>query len=182
MDVGLPASCVLSDACKSGLTEQFGSPQLGRDAAGCCAASLQELDTMLPLLWLLLLVPATSADVATLLAAPPHPNPLPCLPGRVNRFNSFEGWVGSESVGADILVSGRIDMNRAMEGDIVAGGWVQLALPVPLPPVSYHRVWAALYRAWSAGWLAWWLAWAACCGAVFQSADPAGGCKGRPGV
>ncbi|KAI3428619.1 hypothetical protein D9Q98_007442 [Chlorella vulgaris] len=39
---------------------------------------------------------------------------------RVNRFNSFEGWVGSESVGADILVSGRIDMNRAMEGDIVA--------------------------------------------------------------
>ncbi|EFN55177.1 hypothetical protein CHLNCDRAFT_35599 [Chlorella variabilis] len=39
---------------------------------------------------------------------------------RVNRFNSFEGWVGSESVGQDILISGRIDMNRAMEGDVVA--------------------------------------------------------------
>ncbi|KAL4433106.1 hypothetical protein ABPG77_006533 [Micractinium sp. CCAP 211/92] len=39
---------------------------------------------------------------------------------RVNRFNSFEGWVGSESVGQDILISGRVDMNRAMEGDVVA--------------------------------------------------------------
>lgn len=39
---------------------------------------------------------------------------------RVNRFNPFEGWVGSESVGEDILIRGRIDMNRAMEGDVVA--------------------------------------------------------------
>lgn len=39
---------------------------------------------------------------------------------RVNRFNPYEGWVGSESVGADILVSGRAAMNRALDGDIVA--------------------------------------------------------------
>jgi exosome complex exonuclease DIS3/RRP44 len=38
---------------------------------------------------------------------------------RVNRFNPFEGWVGSESVGQDILISGRQDMNRAVDGDIV---------------------------------------------------------------
>lgn len=39
---------------------------------------------------------------------------------RVNRFNPFEGWVGSESVGEDILIRGRVAMNRAMEGDVVA--------------------------------------------------------------
>ena len=39
---------------------------------------------------------------------------------RVNRFNPFEGWVGSESVGQDILIQGRLSMNRAMDGDIVA--------------------------------------------------------------
>ena len=39
---------------------------------------------------------------------------------RVNRFNPYEGWVGCESVGADILVSGRAAMNRALDGDIVA--------------------------------------------------------------
>eukprot|EP00879_Flechtneria_rotunda_P021039 GHRR01022163.1.p1 GENE.GHRR01022163.1~~GHRR01022163.1.p1 ORF type:complete len:742 (+),score=218.81 GHRR01022163.1:116-2341(+) len=38
---------------------------------------------------------------------------------RVNRFNPFEGWVSSEAVGRDILISGRIDMNRAIDGDIV---------------------------------------------------------------
>ena len=38
----------------------------------------------------------------------------------MNRFNPYEGWVGSESVGADILVSGRAAMNRALDGDIVA--------------------------------------------------------------
>jgi len=38
---------------------------------------------------------------------------------RVNRFNPFEGWVGSESVGEDIFIKGRIDMNRAMDGDVV---------------------------------------------------------------
>lgn len=31
---------------------------------------------------------------------------------RVSRFNPFEGWVASESVGQDILISGRVDMNR----------------------------------------------------------------------
>jgi exosome complex exonuclease DIS3/RRP44 len=35
---------------------------------------------------------------------------------RVSRFSPFEGWVSSEAVGADILISGRIDMNRAMDG------------------------------------------------------------------
>ena len=35
---------------------------------------------------------------------------------RVSRFNPFEGCVGSDSVGQDILVSGRIDMNRALDG------------------------------------------------------------------
>lgn len=39
---------------------------------------------------------------------------------RVSRFNPFEGWVGSESIGSDILISGRVDMNRALDGDIVA--------------------------------------------------------------
>ena len=39
---------------------------------------------------------------------------------RVSRFNPFEGWVASQSVGGEILVSGRIDMNRALDGDVVA--------------------------------------------------------------
>ncbi|KAK9823835.1 hypothetical protein WJX72_005833 [[Myrmecia] bisecta] len=39
---------------------------------------------------------------------------------RVSRYNPFEGWVGSESVGEDILISGRVAMNRAIEGDAVA--------------------------------------------------------------
>ncbi|KAG2491107.1 hypothetical protein HYH03_010551 [Edaphochlamys debaryana] len=39
---------------------------------------------------------------------------------RVSRFNPFEGWVGSEGVGEDIMVSGRTDMNRAIDGDVVA--------------------------------------------------------------
>lgn len=39
---------------------------------------------------------------------------------RVSRFNSQEAWVGSQSVGQDILISGREAMNRAMDGDIVA--------------------------------------------------------------
>lgn len=39
---------------------------------------------------------------------------------RVNRYNCSEGWVASESVGQDILVSGWVDMNRAMDGDVVA--------------------------------------------------------------
>jgi exoribonuclease R len=39
---------------------------------------------------------------------------------RVNRYNTNEGWVASESVGQDILISGRIDMNRAFDGDAIA--------------------------------------------------------------
>ena len=39
---------------------------------------------------------------------------------RVNRFNPYEGYVGSESVGQDILLAGRAAMNRALDGDVVA--------------------------------------------------------------
>ncbi|KAF5828225.1 hypothetical protein DUNSADRAFT_18006 [Dunaliella salina] len=39
---------------------------------------------------------------------------------RVNRYNPYEGYVGSDSVGQDILLAGRSHMNRAMDGDIVA--------------------------------------------------------------
>lgn len=39
---------------------------------------------------------------------------------RVNQYNTSEGWVSSDSVGADILISGRVDMNRAFDGDTVA--------------------------------------------------------------
>jgi exosome complex exonuclease DIS3/RRP44 len=38
---------------------------------------------------------------------------------RASRFNPFEGWVASESVGQDILISGRIDMNRAIDGELL---------------------------------------------------------------
>ena len=31
---------------------------------------------------------------------------------KVSRYNAFEGFVASESVGQDILISGRVDMNR----------------------------------------------------------------------
>ena len=39
---------------------------------------------------------------------------------RVGRFHPFEGWVGSQSIGQDIFIRNKIDMNRAMDGDIVA--------------------------------------------------------------
>ncbi|KAG0616163.1 hypothetical protein M758_5G094800 [Ceratodon purpureus] len=39
---------------------------------------------------------------------------------RVNRYNPFEAYVGSESVGEEILIHGRQDMNRAFDGDVVA--------------------------------------------------------------
>jgi len=39
---------------------------------------------------------------------------------RVGRYSPFEGWVGSESIGQDIYIRNRVDMNRAMDGDIVA--------------------------------------------------------------
>jgi exosome complex exonuclease DIS3/RRP44 len=39
---------------------------------------------------------------------------------RVSRYNPFEGWVSSDSVGQDILISGRAEINRAFDGDIVA--------------------------------------------------------------
>lgn len=52
---------------------------------------------------------------------------------RVNRFNPYEGYVGSESVGQDILIAGRVAMNRALDGDIVA---VEL-----LPEEQWVRCW-----------------------------------------
>ena len=57
---------------------------------------------------------------------------------RVNRFNSAEGYVGSESVGQDVLIAGRVAMNRALDGDIVAvellpeEQWVRTARPCPV--------------------------------------------------
>nr|AID55111.1 exosome complex exonuclease RRP44 [Cocos nucifera] len=39
---------------------------------------------------------------------------------RINRYNPFEAYVGSESIGDEIVVHGRANMNRAFDGDIVA--------------------------------------------------------------
>ncbi|KAF7806851.1 exosome complex exonuclease RRP44-like protein A isoform X1 [Senna tora] len=39
---------------------------------------------------------------------------------RVNRYNPFEAYVGSESIGDEITIYGRTNMNRAFDGDIVA--------------------------------------------------------------
>ncbi|GAB2254227.1 hypothetical protein Droror1_Dr00022036 [Drosera rotundifolia] len=39
---------------------------------------------------------------------------------RVNRYNSLEAYVGSESIGDEIIIYGRGNMNRAFDGDIVA--------------------------------------------------------------
>ncbi|KAL2522031.1 ribonuclease II family protein [Forsythia ovata] len=39
---------------------------------------------------------------------------------RVNRFNPFEAYVGSESIGDEIIICGRTNMNRAFDGDVVA--------------------------------------------------------------
>jgi exosome complex exonuclease DIS3/RRP44 len=39
---------------------------------------------------------------------------------RVNRYNPFEAYVGSESIGDEIVIHGRSNMNRAFDGDIVA--------------------------------------------------------------
>ena len=39
---------------------------------------------------------------------------------RVNRYNSFEAYVGSESIGDEIVIYGRSNMNRAFDGDVVA--------------------------------------------------------------
>ena len=52
---------------------------------------------------------------------------------RVNRYNSAEGYVGSKSVGQDILIPDRIAMNRALDGDVVA---VEL-LPEVRPSCHY---------------------------------------------
>lgn len=59
-----------------------------------------------------------SAPPAFTRAPKPQPTTPAALQGslRVNRFNCWEAWVGSDAVGQDILVSGRIDMNRAMDG------------------------------------------------------------------
>jgi len=39
---------------------------------------------------------------------------------RVNRYNPFEAYVGRESIGDEIVIYGRSNMNRAFDGDIVA--------------------------------------------------------------
>ncbi|KAK9164894.1 hypothetical protein Scep_000085 [Stephania cephalantha] len=39
---------------------------------------------------------------------------------RINRYNPFEAYVGSESIGDEIIIHGRVNMNRAFDGDIVA--------------------------------------------------------------
>ena len=39
---------------------------------------------------------------------------------RVNRYNPLEAYVGSESIGDEIVVYGRINMNRSFDGDVVA--------------------------------------------------------------
>lgn len=38
----------------------------------------------------------------------------------MNRYNPFEAYVGSESIGDEIVIYGRSNMNRAFDGDIVA--------------------------------------------------------------
>jgi hypothetical protein len=61
------------------------------------------------------LAPVPSAAGATLLF-PEFSHPPPLIIPHHPRFNPFEGWVSSQSVGDDILISGRIDMNRALDG------------------------------------------------------------------
>jgi hypothetical protein len=59
----------------------------------------------------------TAAEVAAGIAAGRlHQGAL-----RASRFNPFDGWVSSEAVGQDILISGRIDMNRAIDGKLGGG-------------------------------------------------------------
>lgn len=50
---------------------------------------------------------------------------------RVNRYNPFEAYVGSESIGDEIIIYGRGNMNRAFDGDVVA---VEL-----LPQEQWHE-------------------------------------------
>ncbi|PIA46664.1 hypothetical protein AQUCO_01500303v1 [Aquilegia coerulea] len=50
---------------------------------------------------------------------------------RVNRYNPFEAYVGSESIGDEIIIQGRGNMNRAFDGDVVA---VEL-----LPKEQWHE-------------------------------------------
>ncbi|KAM0919727.1 hypothetical protein ACQ4PT_007905 [Festuca glaucescens] len=51
---------------------------------------------------------------------------------RVNRYNPFEAYVGSESIGDEIIIRGRSNMNRAFDGDIVS---VEL-----LPQDQWHEM------------------------------------------
>ena len=50
---------------------------------------------------------------------------------RVGRFNSFEARLACDSFEDEILISGRVAMNRALDGDVVA---VEL-----LPEASHLR-------------------------------------------
>ena len=56
---------------------------------------------------------------------------------RVGRFNSFEAKLACDSMEEEILISGRVSMNRALDGDVVA---VEL-LPEVWPPLKAHRFW-----------------------------------------
>ncbi|BAT79018.1 hypothetical protein VIGAN_02181000 [Vigna angularis var. angularis] len=51
---------------------------------------------------------------------------------RVNRYNPFEAYVGRESIGDEIVIYGRSNMNRAFDGDIVAAEL--------LPQDQWHEV------------------------------------------
>ena len=59
----------------------------------------------------------TAPNIRPFRLHPPSLSPQGAL--RVSRFNPFEGCVGSDSVGHDILISGRVDMNRALDGEEV---------------------------------------------------------------
>lgn len=60
---------------------------------------------------------------------------------RVSRFNPWEGYIACQSVEQEILLSGRGALNRAMDGDVVAGevalwGGVSYPSSLPMGPVS----------------------------------------------
>ena len=57
---------------------------------------------------------------------------------RVNRYNPFEAYVGSESIGDEIIIYGRSNMNRAFDGDIVAVELLPQSGPMARGEVSIY--------------------------------------------